>query len=96
MKDTSETKALYNTMAIDIAGKLNAVRKMVHSEQKTRPPQMDALFPAYNRVPVGVAREYEIMGHRAVSEGLDALAEHHAVQFEHLATTLGTVVHGID
>mgnify|MGYP007004890426 FL=1 len=31
MKDTSETKALYNTMAIDIAGKLNAVRKIVHS-----------------------------------------------------------------
>ena len=36
------------------------------------------------------------MGHRAVSEALDAQAEHHGVEFEHLATTLGTVIHGID
>ncbi|MDB3979780.1 TauD/TfdA family dioxygenase [Pseudomonadales bacterium] len=96
MKDPAETRALYNTTAIDIADKLNAVRKAVHGEQKTRPPLMDALFPAFNRVPVGVAREYEAMGHRAVSAALEALAEHHAVQFEHLATTLGTVIHGID
>ena len=87
MKDTAETRALYNTTAIDIADKLNAVRKAVHGEQKKRPPLMDALFPAFNRVPVGVAREYETMGHRAVSAALDALAEQHAVQFEHLATT---------
>ena len=37
MKDTAETRALYNTTAIDIAGKLNAVRKAVHGEQKTAP-----------------------------------------------------------
>ena len=86
MKDTAETRAVYNTTAIDIADKLNAVRKAVHGEQKTRPPLMDALFPAFNRVPVGVAREYEAMGHRAVSTAFDALAEHHAVQFEHSHT----------
>lgn len=96
MKDTAKTEALYNAVAIDIADKLHAVRKTAHAEQQTRPPSMDTLFPAFNRIPVGVAREYETMGHRAVSDALDALAQQQAVQFEHLATTLGTIIHGID
>ena len=40
MKDPAETRALYNTTAIDIADKLNAVRKAVHGEQKN-PPALD-------------------------------------------------------
>lgn len=96
MTEATETKAHYNTVAIDIADKLHAVRRTVHAEQKTNPPSMDALFPAFNRIPVGVAREYETMGNRPVSEALQAKATQHKVQFEHLATTLGTVIHGID
>ena len=96
MTEATETKAHYNTVAIDIADKLHAVRRTVHAEQKTKPHSMDALFPAVNRIPVGVAREYETMGNRPVSEALQAKATQHKVQFEHLATTLGTVIHGID
>ena len=96
MKDTAETNALYNTVAIDLADKLQAIRKTAHANQITHPPSIDSLFPAFNRIPIGIVREYEAMGHRAVSEALDAQAEHHGVEFEHLATTLGTVIHGID
>ena len=44
----------------------------------------------------GVALEYERMGSRPVSEGLQARADEFGFELEHLGITLGTVIHNIN
>ena len=65
MKDTAETDALYNTVAIDLADKLHAIRKTAHANQITHPPSIDSLFPAFNRIPSWNRKR--IRGHGASS-----------------------------
>jgi taurine dioxygenase len=85
----------YNVAAIALAERLHAERRAAASG---RPPAEDPsdLFPDRNRVPFGVAREFERMGERPVSEDLEARAAELGVTFEHSGLTLGTVLHGID
>ena len=93
-QDSSQQR--YNDIAIATAEKLNLIRKTVRHERTTSPPSLEVLFPDHNRVPVGIAQEYERMDNRPVSEHLAALADLEGAELEHLGLTLGTVVHGID
>lgn len=86
----------YNDIAIATAEKLDLIRKTFRRKRATSPPSLEILFPDHNRVPVGIAQEYERMGNRPVSELLAALADDEGAELEHLGLTLGTVVHGID
>ena len=85
----------YNTIAIATAEKLSRVKKAQQPAQRAS-ISFDALFPDHNRIPVGIAQEYERMGHQPVSDHLASLAEADGAELEHLGTTLGTVIHGID
>lgn len=84
----------YNAAAIGLAKRLQAVR----AETPPRPAASDPadLFPDFNRVGYGVAREYERMGRRPVSAALAARAQALGVDLEHIGLTLGTVLHGLD
>jgi taurine dioxygenase len=86
----------YNRDAIAIAEQLHTIRQQVQREKIANQPALDDLFPDFNRVPVGVLKEYERMGFSPVSAQLSDLAKTAGVTFEHLATTLGTIIHGID
>ena len=86
----------YNDAAIRHAAALFEYRRANHkaSERVDRP--LEDLLPAFDRTALGVAREFDRMGRRPVSEELESRAADHGVTFEHLATTLGTVLHGVD
>ena len=85
--------AEYNARAIDTAKKVAAARE---TRATTTGQAATNLFPDYNRIPYGVAREYERMGQQPVSAGLLERTKARGLTLEHLATTLGTVIHGID
>lgn len=87
-------QARYNELAIDIAKQLHDVRQQRQPAHRSR--DREALFPDSNRVGLGVALEYEAMGNRAVSASLQTRADSLGVRFEHLGTTLGTVIHNVD
>ena len=83
MTEATETKAHYNTVAIDIADKLHAVRRTVHAEQKTKPHSMDALFPAVNPHPCRRSTRIRNDGQSTRIRGTSGQATQHKVQFEH-------------
>jgi taurine dioxygenase len=95
MSDTQYATS-YNANAIAVAQRLETVRQQVESRKATNKPTLDHLFPDFNRVPVGVLKEYERMGNQPLSTSLETLALDQGVTFEHLATTIGTVIHGLD
>ena len=72
-QDSSQQR--YNDIAIATAEKLDLIRKTFRRKRATSPPSLEILFPDHNRVPVGIAQEYERMGNRPVSELLAALAD---------------------
>ena len=95
---TSESREhdLYNEAAVRTAAELHEARLALRKPLAGKDIPREKVFPAYNRVGLGVALEYERMGNRPVSEELQARADAHGFELEHLATTLGTVIHGID
>ena len=93
---TPEEKEQYNEAAILTAQALQDARSGLRKYLRTNELTRDQLFPPVNRIPLGVALEYEKMGERPVSEALQARADAHGLELEHLALTLGTVIHGID
>lgn len=91
----------YNRVAIDTAAaihehRLVAIDERRRSIDKDGPLPLDKLFPPFNRVPLGVALEYERMGNQPVSDELASQAIDLGFELEHVGLTLGTVVHGID
>lgn len=95
MSATSETlSGDYNQTAVDIAARLTAARSAQFENRGERP--VEELFPDFNRVGLGVALEYQRMGAQPVSDALSAQAASLGIEFEHLGTTLGTVLHNVD
>ncbi len=84
----------FNQAAIDISGRLTALREATQAEQGKQ--SRDKLFPDYNRVGFGIALEWERMGNQPVSDDLLDKATALGVEFEHIGLTLGTVLHNVD
>ena len=87
-------QADYNARAISTASLL--VKARAQRAANASPRTLDQLFPPQNRIPLGVALEYERMGNRPVSPALQAQAEAFGCEFEHLGITIGTVLHNLD
>lgn len=87
-------QADYDTRAIRTAELLTKARAQLATQ--AGPRSLEQLFPPTNRVPLGVALEYERMGNRPVSRMLQAQADNVGCSFEHLGTTIGTVLHNLD
>lgn len=83
-------------IAIEIAEKLHAARTTARPDPESAETPVEKVFPAFNRTGLGIALEYERMGSRPVSDSLEAQAKKLGAKFEHLALTLGTVIHNID
>lgn len=89
-------KAHYNEAAITTAVALQEARAGLRKTLRTTEIHRERLFPAFDRTGLGVALEYERMGERPVSKSLQSRADALGVELEHLALTIGTVIHGID
>ena len=57
---------------------------------------LEKRFKAYSLSGLGVALEYQQMDMRPVSADLEEKADRFGYEFEHLAVTLGSVIHNID
>ena len=90
----ADDKAAYNEAAQRISNDLMAAR-IALSRDAPPPVGMDERF-SRNRVGYGVARELEAMGRHPVSDALSDDAARFGIEFEHLGTTIGTVLHGVD
>jgi taurine dioxygenase len=91
--EVTEEQRRYNEIAIKYAAKIHGARSALKASAQ---PVVDELFPSFNRTGLGVYREYERMGNRPVTEGLQVQADLQGVVFEHLGLTIGTVLHDID
>lgn len=94
--DDADRARDYNRVAIETAAAIHEHRVAAIDRRRNTEPTFDDVFPVHNRVPAGVALEYARMGNRPVSEALEARAAAHGWELEHLARTIGTVIHGID
>jgi taurine dioxygenase len=95
MDRTESSREHYNEIAVRTAAALQEARQPFRQKLAGAEIPREKLFPAFNRAGLGVALEYERMGSRPVSEGLQARADEFGFRFEHLGTTLGSVIHGI-
>jgi taurine dioxygenase len=86
----------YNAVAVKTAASLQEARLSIHKQHEATERSRDQLFPAHNRPGLGVAFEYERMGNRPVSAGLQDRADGLGFELEHLGITIGSVIHGID
>lgn len=93
---THLTQPTKSDIAIDIAEKLHAARTTKLPDPESLDRSVEKVFPAFNRTGLGVALEYERMGHRPVTEALQARANDLGIELEHLALTIGTVIHNVD
>ena len=86
----------YNRIAIDTADEFSAVKDALQQVSSQEAPGPEDLFKDYNRPGLGIALEFERMGNQPVSDTLQARADEHGYELEHLAITIGTVIHDID
>ena len=84
----------YNDHAMEVAQRLMTARRERATDRSQTP--LDQLLPRFDKAALGVAREWEQMGERPVSDELAARVAAHGARFEHLGLTLGTVIHGVD
>ncbi len=93
-RGNTESIDAYNRAAVRTAETLQQLR----AERRATPGarSLDQLFPPHNRIPLGVALEYQRMGNRPVSAALQARADAFGFELEHLGITLGTVIHNVD
>ena len=94
--DMSSQQEEYNLVAKKYAERLVEFRVAAQQAAGGGEKPAEALFPAFDRTGLGVAREYERMGNQPVSDDLQSRADAFGVSFEHIGLTLGTVLHGID
>lgn len=90
--DVSAEKALYNKIAIKTAREFSAAATAMAKQQN----QEVSSIADHSGAGWGVALEYERMGNRPVSAGLQARADEFGFELEHLGITLGTVIHNIN
>ena len=88
----SAEKAHYNEIAIKTCREVSAARTAMAKQRNQKALRMEDR----SGVGWGVALEYERMGNRPVSEGLQARADEFGFELEHLGITLGTVIHNIN
>ena len=88
----SAEKAHYNKIAIKTCREVTAARAAMAKQRNQEALRMEHR----HGVGWGVALEYERMGSRPVSEGLQARADEFGFELEHLGITLGTVIHNIN
>jgi taurine dioxygenase len=93
---TTEEKQQYNEIAVRTAEALQEARQPIRKKLSGKDIPREKVFPPFNRPGLGIALEYERMGDRPVSEALQQRADELGMEFEHLAITIGTVIHGID
>ena len=96
---TDDSLTEYNRVAIENAAKLHEFRTSTaqRSDRADRSGlPIEDVVPSFNTTATGVYREYEQMGERPVSASLEQRATALGVEFEHLALTIGTVLHGVD
>jgi taurine dioxygenase len=93
-EDTQQQR--YNEVAVQTAEALQLARQALHKQVGGGEIPREKLFPAFERTGLGVALEYERMGNRPVSKALQTRADEFGFEFEHLGTTIGSVIHGID
>ena len=86
----------YNAAAVKTAAKLHEARLANFQQFAAKERPREKLFPRHNRAGLGVALEYEVMGNRPVSAGLQARADAFGFELEHLGITIGTVIHKVD
>ena len=84
----------YNSVAVQVAAALTEARTSAAAVAQNRP--IEKRFPPFHRPGLGVAREYDRMGNRPVTEELEHRANDLGIRFEHLGITLGTVLHGLN
>jgi taurine dioxygenase len=96
MTDSVQEKQHYNEVAVRTAAALSQADEGVRRQLAGKEIPRERLFPAFNRTGLGIALEYEAMGNRPVSEELQARADALGLELEHLAITIGTVIHGIN
>jgi taurine dioxygenase len=94
MEDTRQQH--YNEIAVRTAETLQDARQAFRKKLEGVEVPREKLFPPFERAGLGVALEYERMGIRPVSEALQARADDRGFELEHLGTTIGSVIHGID
>ena len=94
--ETSPEKQRYNEAAVETSAKLHAARLAVARGAKVKDFPREKLFLPHNPAALGVTLEYERMGNRPVTAELQALADGFGFELEHLGTTIGTVIHGIE
>lgn len=92
--DDTNAKDVYNDAAERISNDLTAAR-MALAKEMPPPAEMEERF-RFNRVGYGVARELDAMGHQPISDALSDDGKRFGIEFEHLGTTIGTVLHGVD
>jgi taurine dioxygenase len=86
----------YNEVAVRTSEALQAARQGIRKKVTGIEIPREKLFAPSERTGLGVALEYERMGDQPVSKALQSRADEFGFEFEHLGTTLGTVIHGID
>jgi taurine dioxygenase len=94
--DIAETHLEFNETAVRTASALQGIRAQRIAQRRDVEIPREQLFAPFNRSGLGVALEYERMGNRPVSDALAARATALGYELEHLAITIGTVIHGID
>ena len=94
--ESMQAKQQYNEVAVRIAEALQHARQAIRKQIAGVEIPRERLFPPFNRAGLGIALEYERMGHRPVSEELQARADELGFELEHLGITIGSVIHGID
>ena len=91
--DTSNQQEQYNLVAKKFAERLVEFRAAAKQASSGVEKPAEALFPAFDRTGLGVAREFERMGNKPVSDELQSRADALGIEFEHIGLTLGTVLH---
>lgn len=89
----------YNRNALSLLGKLyphGRVSEVAEADKINSGLPLEQRFRPYSLSGLGVALEYQQMGMRPVSVNLANKAARFGYEFEHLAVTLGTVIHNID
>jgi taurine dioxygenase len=84
------------TTAIDVAELIYEARSERAKELDETELPLENVFPAFNRAGLGVVLEYGRMGNRPVSDDLLEKAKHFGAEFEHLALTIGTLIHNVN
>ena len=98
MAEANDPNLAYNQVAINVANsifKMNEHQRDLPYAKKTK-SEVTKLFHQGNKMGLGVYLENERLGGNFVSPELEFRAKKLNVEFEHLGTTIGTVIHNIN